>query len=150
MSPRPDLFGFLAGGNYCLTVSTTLARTDATAPLAIGLALPFHGPWACPRCTSRAAKFVLRRGRTLGECAVLLPPRTLKVRSWVNDPKHVFRFAVWVVCVARALEHKGPGQTECCRMRLGGGQGESLGPHQPRTSTERRGYSPAPSRHTPE
>ena len=48
----------LAGGSYCLTVSTTLARTDATAPLASGLALPLHWPLCLPEVYlgSKAAK----------------------------------------------------------------------------------------------
>ena len=38
----------LSGGSYCLTVSTTLARTDATAPFASGLALKLHWPLCLP------------------------------------------------------------------------------------------------------
>jgi hypothetical protein len=33
---------------YCFTVSTTLARKDATAPLASGVALPLHWPLSWP------------------------------------------------------------------------------------------------------
>ena len=60
MSPREPgpSSDYLSGGSYCLTVSTTLARTDATAPFASGLALPLHWPLCLPEVYlgSKAAK----------------------------------------------------------------------------------------------